>query len=70
MTDITLSVPEVHCGHCKSSIESAIGALEGVERATVDIEARTVELRFDEPATLGAIVTAIEDQGYTVPPQS
>jgi copper chaperone len=70
MTDITLTVPEIHCGHCKSSIEGAVGGLAGVERASVDVDARTVELRFDEPATLEAIVTAIEDQGYTVPRQS
>jgi copper chaperone len=69
MTEITLSVPEIHCGHCKSSIEGAVGSLEGVARADVDIEARTVELSFGEPATLEAIVAAIEDQGYAVPAQ-
>ena len=27
MTETTLSVPEIHCGHCKMSIEEAVGAL-------------------------------------------
>ncbi len=67
MTDTTISVPEIHCGHCKMSIEGAVGDLDGVEDATVDIEARTVAVRFDAPATIEGIVGAIEDVGYEVP---
>jgi copper chaperone len=69
MTETTLSVPEIHCGHCKMSIEGAVSALDGVSEATVDIDARTVTLRYDAPVTLDAIVAAIEDQGYDVPTQ-
>jgi copper chaperone len=69
MTETTLSVPEIHCGHCKMSIEGAVGALEGVGEATVDVDARTVTLRFEAPATLEGIVAAIEEQGYEVPAQ-
>ena len=47
MTNQTLSVPEIHCGHCKESIEGAVGEVPGVERATVDIDASTVEFDFD-----------------------
>ena len=32
MTETTLSVPEIHCDHCKMSIEGAVGALDGVDR--------------------------------------
>ncbi|HSG79357.1 MAG TPA: cation transporter [Acidimicrobiia bacterium] len=70
MTDTTLSVPEIHCGHCKSSIESAVSALDGVASATVDIAQATVAVSYDDPASLEAIVSAIEDQGYAVPAQS
>jgi len=70
MTETTLSVPEIHCGHCKASIEGAVSSLDGVAEATVDVEARTVALRFAEPATLDTIVAAIEDQGYRVPAQA
>ena len=67
MTTDTFSVPEVHCDHCKSSIEGAVGALEGVASVTVDIDGRSVEVSWDEGAmgTRG-IVAAIEEQGYTV----
>ena len=70
MTNRTLSVPEIHCGHCKESIEGAVGALPGVERASVDIDASTVEFDFDgADGTLNAIVDAIEEVGYEVPSQ-
>ncbi len=70
MTNRTLSVPEIHCGHCKSSIEGAVGAVDGVERAAVDIDASTVDLNYDgTDTTFAAVVEAIEDVGYEVPAQ-
>jgi copper ion binding protein len=71
MTNRTLSVPEISCGHCKSSIEAAVAPLDGVDRVEVQIEAQTVDLEYDgTEATLTAIVTAIEDVGYEVPDQA
>ena len=70
MTNRTLSVPEIHCGHCKMSIEEAVGAVEGVERPEVDVDASTVDLDFDgRDETFTAIVDAIEGVGYEVPAQ-
>jgi copper chaperone len=70
MTETTLTVPEIHCGHCKASIESAVRELTGVSRAEVDVETTTVAIAFDDPATLDQIVDAIEGQGYEVPAQA
>lgn len=69
MTSRTLTVPDIHCGHCASSIEGAVGALAGVDDVKVDIAGRTVAVAFDEAAIdLDEIVTAIEGQGYEVTP--
>ncbi len=66
-TQITLSVPDISCGHCKSSIEGALSPMSGVERAEVTIDSRTVDVSFDDTAVdLEAIITAFEDQGYDV----
>ncbi len=67
METTSLSVPDISCDHCKTSIEQATEALPGVGSADVDIASRTVTLRF-QPAevSLDAIVEAIEDQGYEV----
>jgi copper chaperone len=68
MTTLTISVPEIHCDHCKSSIEGALVPLPGVASARVDIPARTVTVEVDETMTDRArLVAAIEEQGYDVP---
>jgi len=71
MTNRTLTVPEIHCDHCASSIEGAVGALTGVDDVKVDIDRRTVEVAYDESSVnLDDIVNAIEGQGYEVPAPS
>lgn len=68
MTEKQISVPEVHCDHCKASIEGAVGALPGVEAVNVDVDAKSVLVRFEESVTSeDAIKAAIEEQGYEVP---
>ena len=67
MTSRTLSVPDISCGHCKTSIEGAVSPLDGVETVEVGIDERTVAIDFDgTDETFEAIVAAIEDQGYEV----
>lgn len=67
MTENRFSVPEVHCGHCKSSIEGAVGALDGVSSVDVKIDEHVVDVAWDEDAVAtDAIVGAIEEQGYSV----
>lgn len=68
MTTETIEVPEIHCDHCRSSIEGALHPLGGVERATVDIDARQVTVDYDATTVdRNALVQAIEEQGYDVP---
>lgn len=66
MTEKSYSVPDVHCGHCKTSIEDAVSALTGIERVEVDIEGRRVDVAFGDGVDEQAIVDAIEEQGYVV----
>ena len=67
MTTTTLSVPDISCGHCKSSIEGAVSALTGVDTVEVAIDAKTVDLTFDDSeVALDAIIDVIEEQGYDV----
>lgn len=67
MTQVTLSVPDISCGHCKESIEGAVAPMEGVAKAIVSIDDRTVDVEYEaSDVALDLIVTAIEDQGYEV----
>jgi copper chaperone len=71
MTNLPLTVPDIHCDHCASSIDGAVGTIAGVDTVQVDIGGRTVDVIYDEVAVeLDAIVTAIEGQGYEVVSQS
>jgi copper chaperone len=68
VTTMTISVPEIHCDHCKHSIEGALAPLPGVRSARVDIDARTVTVEVDETRVdRGQLVAVIEEQGYDVP---
>lgn len=69
MASTTLSVPEIHCGHCKQAIEGAVGPLDGVRTVEVDVDARSVRVEHDDAVAVRALVDAIEDQGYDVPEQ-
>lgn len=67
MTQILLQAPEIHCDHCKVSIEGAVGSLEGVESVDVAIADATVRVDFDETRLeVSSIKKAIEEQGYAV----
>ncbi len=66
MTETTISVPEIHCDHCKMSLEGALGKVAGVKTASVDVPNATISVTFDAPATMDELVAAIEGQGYEV----
>ena len=67
MTSKTLSVPDISCQHCKSSIADAVGPLNGVDSVEVAVDERTVAIDHDgTDGTFEVIVAAIEEQGYEV----
>lgn len=66
-TNTTLQVPEVHCDHCKTSLEGAVGELSGVDRVQVSVPDATLDVSFDEASVdLDTIKKTIEEQGYVV----
>jgi len=66
-TQKTLQVPEVHCDHCKTSLEGAVGDLGGVDTVEVDVPNATIDVAYDDDAvSLDTIKTTIEEQGYAV----
>jgi copper chaperone len=68
VTTETISVPEIHCDHCKRSIESALNPMEGVSEVAVDVLAKQVTIAYDTNiVSRDALIQAIEDQGYEVP---
>lgn len=66
MTTTVIQVPEVHCGHCVSSIEGALKPMEGVDDATVSLEDTNVTVEHDDSVSRDQLTAAIEEQGYAV----
>lgn len=67
MTHVSLQVPEVHCGHCKTSIEGAVSQLPGIEAVDVVISDASVTVDYDKDTIdLEQIKSTIEEQGYAV----
>lgn len=65
MSNVTLNVEGMSCGHCVSAVEKAVSGVGAA--AKVDLPAKTVAVEFDEnTVSLDAIKAAIEDQCYDV----
>ncbi|MFD1773751.1 copper ion binding protein [Paenibacillus rhizophilus] len=65
MTNVVLNVEGMSCGHCVSSVETAVGNLGASAKA--DLASKTVTVDFDDSKlSLDAIKEAIEDQGFDV----
>ena len=66
-TTTTLSVPAIHCDNCKNSTEGALGGLEGIDKAEVSVEEKTVTVAYDDAAVgMDRIRETIEEQGFDV----
>ncbi|MEN1969639.1 copper chaperone CopZ [Lentibacillus sp. N15] len=67
MQKLTLDVKGMTCGHCKSSVEGALGGLDGVTNVEVDLTTGKVDVMYDDAkVTVADIQEAVEDQGYDV----
>ena len=68
LTTLTYNIPAVHCGHCKMTIERAVGELSGVAFVSVDVDTKQAVIKFGSPATKAKIEVLLAEIGY--PPGS
>lgn len=61
-----LVVEGMMCNHCKKSVEKALSALDGVELAVVDLEAKTATVTLCENIDDAVLKKAVEDADFTV----
>ncbi len=59
-----LSVPAVHCGACMRTVENALGRIDGVEGARVNLSTRRVSVRWREAADPSGFVPTLAAIGY------
>lgn len=59
----TLSVPEMTCGHCKTSVEKQLSTLADAGEIAVDLPARKVAV--SGPAPADQLVKALAEIGFS-----
>jgi copper chaperone len=63
---IAFDIPEMSCGHCKSTIEAAIRSVDPTADITIDLRGHTARIATGQDA--GVVARAIESAGYAVTP--
>ncbi|WP_054252505.1 heavy-metal-associated domain-containing protein [Neofamilia massiliensis] len=54
------------CGHCKTAVEKALGALDGVSKVEVSLEEKLAKLILDKNLDDAILKNAVEEAGYEV----
>jgi copper chaperone len=66
MKTVTYSVPAIHCDHCVHTIQMEVSELAGVENVKADLDAKSVVIGFDDPATEETIKSLLSEIDYPV----
>lgn len=65
MTETIFLAPDIACGACARSIQKALAQTEGVARAVVDTDAKTVTVAHDpELVSVAAIQIRLDHIGF------
>ncbi|MBP1950146.1 copper chaperone CopZ [Virgibacillus litoralis] len=63
----TFDVKGMTCGHCESSVKSALKELDGITGVDVNLGSGKVDVTYDDAKMNVAVMReAIEEQGYDV----
>lgn len=57
-----LSVPDMSCNHCKTTVEAALATVPQSGSVSVDLTTRTVEVAGPAPAAV--LIEALDKAGY------
>lgn len=65
MTETTIKIEGMMCGHCQASATNAISAIDGVSAVEVSLENKQATVSYDpEKTNDDAIKAAIVEAGY------
>jgi len=65
MSEKTLQIKGMSCGHCSARVEKALNAIDGVT-ATVDLEANSAKVTLLKEVSDEALKAAVDNVGYEV----
>jgi copper chaperone len=65
MTQETIKVEGMSCMHCQLRVKKAVEAVEGVQRADVNLQTKQVTVDYEEgKVNLEKVKAAIRETGY------
>ena len=64
MESKTVTVPNIHCGHCIHTVQMEVGDLAGVQYVKADMESKQVQVEWGPPATWEAIESLMVEINY------
>ena len=65
LEQVTLSAPDISCGHCVASVQGAVGELNGVTSVTADEKTKLVQIAYDPTqVSLDQIQATLSEEGY------
>ena len=65
MSEKTLQIKGMRCGHCSARVEKALNAIDGVE-AKVDLETNSAKVNLTKDISDEVLKTAVDNVGYEV----
>ena len=67
MTEESISIEGMMCGHCQTTVDKAIRSVNGVQDVTVDLDGKQATVVYDPSDTdISEIKAAIAKAGYKV----
>jgi copper chaperone len=66
MEEITLSIPNISCGHCIMTVKRESGFVDGVEFVAGDVDAKTATFQVSSDQALAALKATLAEAGYPV----
>lgn len=65
MTETTIRIEGMMCGHCQASVTKAISSVDGVSAINVNLEEKQATVTYNpEKTNVDIIKAAIVDAGY------
>ena len=64
---VTLTAPDISCGHCVATVQQAVGGLAGVRTVSANEQTKQIAVEFDPSrVSLAQIEATLDDEGYPV----
>jgi len=62
----TFTVSNISCGHCVMTIKNELGEMAGILSVDGNIDAKTITVEWEAPASIDTIKTKLKEINYPV----